>query len=39
MPYQPSLEFDRLRELEGYADQKRADLYWWSQPWTVSLQA
>jgi hypothetical protein len=30
------MEFDTKRQLELYADKKRADVYWERQPWTVS---
>jgi hypothetical protein len=39
MPYRPSIEFNYKREVEEHADKKKADLYWWSQPWTVSLSS
>jgi hypothetical protein len=38
MPYLPSIEFDMRYELEHYADKKKADVYWWQQPWTVSYE-
>ena len=35
-PHRTSLEFIYRLEVEKYADDKRADLYWRHQPWTVS---
>ena len=36
MPYRPSTEFRTARELQLHAERKRADIYWWQQPWTVT---
>jgi hypothetical protein len=36
MPYRPSIGFDTKRQLELYADKKRADIYCERQPFTAS---